>query len=92
MAIKISVAEVKSHLSEIVSKVAYTHKRVIITKRDKPIAALIDLKDLNQLNNIEERDGLLAVAGKWKNFDKISNHIEKAYKSRGKDKSRHVSL
>lgn len=38
---KINVAEAKKHFSELLGEVAYGKKRIIITKRGKPMARLI---------------------------------------------------
>ncbi|MDH4099727.1 MAG: type II toxin-antitoxin system prevent-host-death family antitoxin [Nitrospirota bacterium] len=36
----VSIAEAKSHFSELINKVAYGHEEIIITKRGKPIAVI----------------------------------------------------
>tara|TARA_B100002003_G_C13620917_1_gene318511 strand:+ start:40 stop:315 length:276 start_codon:yes stop_codon:yes gene_type:complete len=87
-----SVAEIKSHFSEYISKVAYSQEKIIITKRNKPIAALIDMNELKKLNNVKEISGLSSVIGKWKNFHEISEEIDKAYRLRKRDKPRNVSI
>lgn len=89
---KVSVAEIKSRFSEYISRVAYSREKIIITKRSKPIAALIDISDLQKLDSINEIKGLSGVVGKWKNFHEISKGIEKVYRDRKKDKPRNVSL
>lgn len=89
---KVSVAEIKTHFSEYISKVAYLKKSIIITKRDKPIAALIDLNSFQRIENSDEINGLISVIGKWKRFEEIESSIEQCYKSRGKDELRKVSL
>ena len=88
----ISVAEMKSHFSEYVAKVAYTHRKFIITKRNKPLAALVDLKIFTQAGRKEELHGLATIIGKWKHFDEIAGHVGKAYKNRTQDRLRDVSL
>jgi prevent-host-death family protein len=88
----VSVAEMKSHFSEYVAKTAYTHQAYIITKRNKPLAALVDLKMLSQSISCRETGGLAAMIGKWKNFDEIAPHVDRAYKNRKRDRMRHVSL
>jgi len=67
----ISVANAKSHISELIAKSQYSHERFIITKRDKPVAALVSLDDLKVLEQYEEKQGLAAIAGKWKDFDEV---------------------
>ena len=47
----ISVAETKSHLSEIIAKSVHGHERFIITRRDKPVAAIVSLDDLKIIEN-----------------------------------------
>jgi prevent-host-death family protein len=68
----ISVAEAKSHLSEIISKSAHGHERFIITRRDKPVAAIVSLEDLKILEQYQERQGLAAVASSWPDFEEVA--------------------
>lgn len=42
---KINVAEAKKHFSELLGEVAYGKKRIIITKRGKPMARLIPAEE-----------------------------------------------
>jgi prevent-host-death family protein len=48
-ATSISVAKAKSHISELIAKSQFSDERFIITKRDKPVAALVSLDDLKIL-------------------------------------------
>ncbi|MCK9396759.1 MAG: type II toxin-antitoxin system Phd/YefM family antitoxin [Methylobacter sp.] len=70
---QVSVAEAKSHISELIAKNQYSHERFIITRRDKPVAALVSLDDLNILEQYEEKQGLAAIAGKWQGFDEVTD-------------------
>jgi len=88
----ISVAEAKSHFSEYISKVAYADKRIIITKRGKPIAALVSVEEIKKLKSSEEVKGLGEIIGKWADFEDIEDNIKKAYLKRSKDKGRDVSF
>lgn len=45
----ISVVKAKSHISELIAKSQYSHERFLITRRDKPVAALVSLDDLKIL-------------------------------------------
>ncbi len=72
----VSVANAKSHLSELIAKSSYAHERFIITRRNKPVAALVSLADLQTIEQHEERKGLTSVAGKWKGFEEVSEHLE----------------
>ena len=68
----ISVANAKSRISELIAKSQFSHERFIITKRDKPVAAIVSLEDLKILEQYEEKQGLAAVAGKWKGFEEVT--------------------
>ena len=92
-ATSVSVAKAKSHISELIAKSQYSHERFIITKRNKPVAALISLDDLKILEQGEEKQGLAAVVGKWQGFDEVSDamgDIEMLRENSGK--GRDVSL
>jgi prevent-host-death family protein len=89
----VSVAKAKSHISELIAKSQYSHERFIITKRDKPVAALVSLDDLAVLEQHEEHQGLAAIAGKWQAFNEVTDamgDIETLRASGGK--GRDVSL
>jgi prevent-host-death family protein len=72
----VSVANAKSHLSELIAKSSFGHERFIITRRNKPIAALVSLEDLQIIEQHEERQGLINVAGKWAGFEEVSSSLE----------------
>lgn len=69
---KVSVAEAKSHLSELIAKSAHGKERFVITRRNRPVAALVSLEDLRILEQHQQREGLVAVAGKWQDFDELA--------------------
>ncbi len=90
---RISVAKAKSHISELIAKSQYFHERFIITRRDKPVAALVSLDDLKILEQYEEKQGLATIAGKWQAFDEVTDamgELETLRASGGK--GRDVSL
>ena len=72
----VSIAEIKSRLSEFIAKSAYTNEKIIITRRNKPVAALVSMDDLRKIEQYSERKGLAAVAGKWKDFEEVSDILE----------------
>lgn len=37
---EVSIAEAKTHFSELINKVVYGHEEIIITKRGKPVAVI----------------------------------------------------
>jgi len=71
----ISVADAKSRISELIAKSQHTHTRFMITRRNKPVAALVSLEDLRRLEQYEERQGLAAIAGTWEGFDEVESGI-----------------
>ncbi len=75
-AITISIAEAKSHISELIAKSQHSRKRFILTRRDKPVAAIVSLEDLQWLEQREERQGLAAIAGQWQGFDEVATQLE----------------
>ncbi len=86
----VPVAEIKARLSEYVSLSSSQGTRVVITKRGKPVAALVSISDLRTLSHAEERKGLVDVAGKWQDFGEVAEIIEKAFKDRRANGHRHV--
>ena len=72
---RVSVAQAKSHLSELIAKSAHGHERFIITRRDKPVAALVSLDDLKIIEQHQERQGLAAVASAWPDFEEVAGAL-----------------
>ncbi len=69
----ISVADAKNHLSEFIARSCHGHERFIITRRDKPVAALVSIDDMRIIEQHEERQGLAAVAGSWPEFAELAD-------------------
>ncbi len=89
----VSVANFKSHLSELISKSIYGHERFVITRRNKPVAALISIDDLRVLEKSEECQGLASISGKWDGFDEVAETLDGLEALRGEvGKGRNVSL
>ena len=89
----ISVAKAKSHISELIAKNQYSDERFIITKRNKPVAALVSLDDLKILEQYTEKQGLVAIAGKWYGFDEVADAMGEIETLRANGgKGRDVSL
>jgi len=72
---QVSVANAKSHLSELIAKSAHGHERFVITRRDKPVAALVSLDDLKIIEQHQERQGLAAVAFLWPDFEEVAEAL-----------------
>ena len=90
---KVSVAHTRSHLSELIARSAYGHERFIITRRNKPVAALVSIDDLKIIEQHKERAGLAEVAGMWPEFDDLAKALGDIAKLRRQGGSgRNVSL
>ena len=72
----ISVAAAKSRFSELIAKSSYARERFIITKRNKPVAALVSLEDLQIIEQHEEKQGLASLVGQWKDFEEVGEQID----------------
>lgn len=71
----IAIAEMKNHLSEYIARSAYNKNRFIITKRNKPVAALVNIEDLKIIEQHEEKKGLASIIGKWDDFEDLENNL-----------------
>jgi len=90
---KISVADAKKHLSEIMSRVAYNNERFLIERRGKPMAALVSAEDLVRLDMEHKApQGLIAAVGAWSEFEQIDEMVEHIYKQREESWDREVKL
>ncbi len=85
--ISVSIAEVKRKFSEYVNRSAFSNCRIIITKRDRPVAAMINMSDFQTLEPVEKRNGLMSLIGRWDGFEEISGGIDKAVEARRKEGS-----
>ncbi len=47
--IKMSTVEARENFSELINQAAYGNHQVILTRRGKPLAAVVSIKDLQQL-------------------------------------------
>jgi len=54
MATTISTADARKHFADIVNRVAYGRESVILTRRGEEIAALVSMKELELLRQLED--------------------------------------
>ena len=57
----ISTAKAREELSDILNRAAYGKERIILTRRGKPIAAVVPIEDVQLLEDIEDRIDLEEV-------------------------------
>ena len=73
----VSVAEIKATLSEQI-RAAEHGGTVLITRRGRPVAALVsadELERLRRLQSVGPEGGLASVAGGWKGSDELADLI-----------------
>jgi prevent-host-death family protein len=52
---RVSVAEARKDLAEIINRAAYSRERTLITRRDSDVAAVISIEELRLLDALMER-------------------------------------
>ncbi|RLC09155.1 MAG: type II toxin-antitoxin system Phd/YefM family antitoxin [Deltaproteobacteria bacterium] len=66
----ISETEIIRHLPEYILK-AEANQRVVITKKNNPVAALVNIRDFRQIEQKEKKEGLASVMARWDDFDEV---------------------
>ncbi|MFQ5794744.1 MAG: type II toxin-antitoxin system Phd/YefM family antitoxin [Candidatus Bipolaricaulia bacterium] len=88
MTVKVGATALRNQIGDLLARVIYLKERVIIERRDKPVAALISLEDLRVLERFEdERDAALLKAAKESSkslvpFEELVNQYERLYGER----------
>jgi prevent-host-death family protein len=59
----VNVAEARKNFSELVARVAFGGVRVVVERRGKPMAALISMRDLQRLEELEGQSGSVRERG-----------------------------
>jgi prevent-host-death family protein len=52
---KMSTVEARENFSELINQAAYGNKRIVLTRRGKPLVAVISIDDLDQLNAMKQQ-------------------------------------
>lgn len=60
---KITTADARKKFANIINRVAYSDESFVLTRRGEPIAAIVSMKELNILQDIEDR---MDVEDAWK--------------------------
>lgn len=60
MGASVSVADLRTSLSDTINRAAFGHERVEITRRGRVVAVLISVEDLQRLEELEDADDLAA--------------------------------
>src|SRR5687767_9137925 len=95
---RVSTAEAKAKLSELIGAVAYGRERVLIERRGRPVAALVSVDDAESLDQRQGSEvtprGALALIGAWADVDDdvMDQLLEDIYAARDADRGRPVDL
>lgn len=74
----VSVAEAKATFSECIRRVEAGNS-VLITRRGKPVAALVrpsDLEHLERLRKAGPESGLASIVGGWENSEELASILD----------------
>jgi len=57
----VSTVTARRHFSDLINRVAYGKDRVVLTRRDRPLAAVVPIEDMALLEEMEDREDLKAA-------------------------------
>ena len=60
---KITIADARKKLSNIINRVAFGEESFVLTRRGEPIAALISMSELKMLHDLEDK---IDIEDAWK--------------------------
>jgi prevent-host-death family protein len=87
---RISAAQAKAKLSELLARVSLTDERYVIERRGKPVAALVSVEDFQRLDSpvADEPQGIWGLVGLWGDLvsqEEIDEFLKVVYKERERD-------
>ena len=91
MSRNMGVAEIKKTFSAVISEVSLKGEHFVIEKKGKPMAALVSVQELKQIEGAKEKEkkkGLLAAIGAWEDFEDLESTVSAIYARRKKSKDR----
>jgi prevent-host-death family protein len=77
MSTTVTLKQIREHLSELVSRVAFGDQNVVITRFGKPVAALITYQEYEQLMNPRKRFAQEDWEKGFALIDKVRNRTKK---------------
>ncbi len=98
MARRISAAQAKAQLSDLMARVAHRGEHYIIERRGKPIAGLVSVDELEMLEQGKATSdhplGALALVGAWCEVEdqEIDGLLSQIYAERERDTGRKVEF
>jgi len=58
---EVTTAAARKNFSDLINRVAYGKDRVVLTRRNKPLAAVVPIEDIALIEEIEDREDLKAA-------------------------------
>jgi prevent-host-death family protein len=55
-----STVEARENFSELINQAAYGNKRIVLTRRGKPLVAVISVEELDRLTKLEKESAIAA--------------------------------
>jgi prevent-host-death family protein len=57
----VSTAEARNRLADLINRAAFGQERIVLTRRGKPVAALVPVEDMEWLEDMENQADLAAA-------------------------------
>jgi len=57
----ITTAAARQHFSDLINRVAYGKDRILLTRRNRPLVAVVPMEDVALLEELQDRDDLKAA-------------------------------
>jgi len=57
----VTTASARKNFSDLINRVAYGKDRIVLTRRNKPLAAVVPIEDIALIEEIEDREDLKAA-------------------------------
>lgn len=84
----VSVAAAKRDFSEIADRVAQDGARFVVTRRGKPVVALVPVDDAAAVEAYGRPQGLAAVAGLLGDATRLLDAVDETWKARARARDR----
>ena len=84
----ISVAEAKRRFADVLGTVRYQGQRYVVERNGTPMAALVPVADLHEIDGAVERPGFLALVGAFEDEPSYAESLAEAVSGRRTQRSR----
>lgn len=97
----LNTAEIKARLSELISRVNLSRERLVVTRRGKPVAALVSIDDLHRLEALDAANAsyktstvhpVMRAFGGWADREDLDELVSEIYANRETSSGREVEL